>query len=277
MPHAPLAQHFLADPRAAARIVGAAALAPGEVALDMGAGEGALTRRLADAVRPGGRVVAVELDPAMAARLRRARWPGVEVVEEDALRARLPERLGAVVANPPFHLASPLLDRLLDHGFGRAVLVVPRELAERLTATPGSERYGRLTVRTALRAEVQRCFDLPRRAFRPPPDVPASVLRLVPRTLPRGLGMAWLDAVLDAAWASKRRTLRHGLAPLAARLRVSSGHITRVLEERGWSAARPGDLSPAQHADLARAIATQPPEARGGNPGGGRPRSAQKP
>jgi 16S rRNA (adenine1518-N6/adenine1519-N6)-dimethyltransferase len=248
---ADLGQHFLVDEGAVAQLVAAARLQPGEVVLDVGAGEGVLTRRLAEAVRPGGRVVAVELDPALAARLRAQRLRGVEVVEGDALQVPLPEPLDAVVANPPFRVLSPLLARLLGAGPGRLLLVVPREFAGRVLARPGTERYGRLTVQLALRAEAERVADLPRRAFAPPPEVPASILRLVPRGLPPGVEPEVLDAVLEAAWASKRRTLRHGLGTLGPALRISSGAITEALRRRGWERRLPGQLGPRDYAALA--------------------------
>lgn len=248
-----LGQHFLVDPEALDRLVAAAELAEGETVLDVGAGPGAITERCAAAVGPGGRVVAVEVDPGLVQGLRARRLRGVEVVEGDALTLPLP-RCDAVVANPPFRIAAPLLLRLLDAGFGRAALVLPRELADRLLATPRTERYGKLTVQVALRAWSKRRFDLPPGAFDPPPRIRATVVRFAPRPLPAGLDLAVLDAVLDAAWASRQRTLRHGLAPLAARLRLSSGHITEVLRARGWSAAKPEELSPKDWADLARAL-----------------------
>lgn len=250
----PLGQHFLVDAEALDRLVAAAQLREGERVLDVGAGRGAIAERLCAAVGPRGRVVAVEVDPALAAALRAKGLANLEVVEGDALALALP-RCDAVVANPPFRIAAPLLLRLLDAGFGRAVLVLPRELADRALAPPRTERYGKLTVQLALRAKVQRLFDVPPRAFDPPPRVRASVLRLEPRALPAGLDLAVLDAVLDAAWASRHRTLRHGLAPLAAALRISSGQVTEALRARGWSAAKPEQLSAADYADLARALA----------------------
>lgn len=250
----PLGQHFLVDAEALDHLVAAARLADGERVLDVGAGQGAIAERLCAAVGPRGRVVAIEVDPRLAAALRAKRLANLDVVEGDALTLPLP-RCDAVVANPPFRIAAPLLLRLLDAGFGRALLVLPRELADRALAPPRTGRYGKLTVQLALRASVQRLFDVPPRAFDPPPRVRASVVRLEPRALPPGLDLAVLDAVLDAAWASRHRTLRHGLAPLAAELRISSGAITEALRARGWAAAKPEHLSPGDYADLARALA----------------------
>jgi 16S rRNA (adenine1518-N6/adenine1519-N6)-dimethyltransferase len=259
-PEAPdLGQHFLVDADALARLVAAAGLRPGDVVLDVGAGEGAITRRLAEAVAPDGRVVAVEVDARLAAGLRARRWAGVRVVEADILAMDLPSDVDAVVANPPFRILSPLVLRLLEEGVGRIVLVVPREFAERALARPGTERYGRLTVQLAVRARAAKLFDLPRRAFQPPPEVPASVLRFEPRALPSGVDEAFLGALLEAAWASKQRTLRHGLASLAAGKGLSSGAITEALRDRGWEGARPGELAPRDFVELAKVLAPGAP------------------
>lgn len=252
-PEQDLGQHFLVDAEALDRLVAAAELQPGETVLDLGAGPGAIAERCAAAVAPRGKVLAVEVDPSLAAALRHRRLPGVEVVEGDAMALALP-RVDAVVANPPFRVAAPLLLRLLDAGCGRALLVLPRELVDRLLAPPRTERYGKLSVQVAVRARVKRLFDVPPRAFDPPPRVRASVVRLDPKPPPAGLDLGLLDRVLDAAWASRHRTLRHGLAPLAAELRLSSGRITEALRARDWAAAKPEALGPKDWADLARAL-----------------------
>lgn len=249
----PLSQHFLTDPVALRRLVEAARLAPGESVLDLGAGEGSITALLSEAVGPQGKVIALELDASLAAHLRSLRLPNVDIVQGDALQLALP-RCDAVVSNLPFHAAAALVLRLLDTAFGRALLVLPRELAERLTAAPGSERYGRLTVQVALRANVQRRFDVGPLAFTPPPRVLATVVEVRPRAFPAGVDAATLDALLAAAWASKGRTLRHGLAPLAAQLKLSSGTITEALRARDWEGKKPGELTPHDYAELALAL-----------------------
>ncbi|HEX2066566.1 MAG TPA: rRNA adenine N-6-methyltransferase family protein, partial [Candidatus Thermoplasmatota archaeon] len=94
--------HFLVAKPALDRVVAAAALRPGEAALDVGAGGGSITRRVAAAVQPGGTVLAIEKDPDLVQALRAMAWPGVAVVQGDALRVGLPARIDAVVANPPY-------------------------------------------------------------------------------------------------------------------------------------------------------------------------------
>jgi 16S rRNA A1518/A1519 N6-dimethyltransferase RsmA/KsgA/DIM1 with predicted DNA glycosylase/AP lyase activity len=134
------------------------------------------------------------------------------------------------------------------------VLVMPVELADRITAPVGSDAYGRLTVETALRAKSKVLFPLRRRDFEPRPEVDSCVLELRPKpfTAPKRLG-----ALLDAAWDSKRKTLRHSLAPLAATLGVPPQAVTdclaQVKAEQGRTAM---DLSPYEYGVLAQALGT---------------------
>ncbi|MES2155311.1 MAG: rRNA adenine dimethyltransferase family protein [bacterium] len=247
--------HFL-DPAgsAVARIVEAAALRPGEHVLDVGAGAGAITRLLCTGVAPGGSVVAVEKAPALAQSLEALALPGLTVTTGDALKVRLPARIDAVVANPPYRIIPGLLARLLEHGFGRAVLVMPRELAERLTAKPGDEAYGKLTVQMALRAKSKALFPLRRHDFHPPPDVASHVVAVVPKAPDPTVDFALLDVVLDAAWSARKRTLRHSLAPLAGDLGLPSAAITQVQEQLQVGARTATQVSPWEYGQVSAAL-----------------------
>lgn len=246
--------HFLVGEKAIARIVAAAALQPGESVLDIGAGAGALTRPLVAAVGETGRVMAIEKDPVLVEVLQ-AKFPTLEVVQGDALRIRLPDKIDAVVANPPYRIIPGLLARLLDHGFGRAVLVVPEELAQRLTAQPKSEAYGRLTVEIGLRAKVKLLLPLRRHDFDPPPEIASAVIEVKPKLQAEAIDAKSLDLVLAAAWGSKRKTLRHSLAPLADQLGVPPVAITEILEQTGTRERTALEISPWEFGELARRCA----------------------
>jgi 16S rRNA (adenine1518-N6/adenine1519-N6)-dimethyltransferase len=181
--------------------------------VEIGPGKGALTAHLLD--RADG-VVAIEIDPILVQYLR-AKFRGndrLEVVEGDILKVD-PGRWGpAVIAgNLPYYIASPIIGKVLDLGGGliRAVFLVQKEVAQRLTASPGSRDYGYLTVATQLFAEVECLFVVPPAAFHPAPKVESAVVRLTPRReLPATDPAAFLRFV-SLAFQHKRKTLRNNL------------------------------------------------------------------
>ena len=249
------------------RLVEAAALRPGESVLDAGAGLGAITGAACAAVAGanGGVVLAVEQKPDLAERLRGHGWPGLRVIAGDVLAIRLPERLDVVVANPPYRILPALLRRLLDHGFGRAVIVMPQELATRLTAPVKSEDYGKLTVQVAARAKCEMLFPIPRKAFDPPPAVASAAVRIVPKAAAatEGLDAAMLDQVVEAAWEGRKRTLRHALAPLAEALRLPPQDVSEAVALVKGEERRFADVSPWEYTVLARHLSARVLERKG--------------
>lgn len=239
--------HYL-DPEhhAVVEMVKAAGLKPGETVLDAGAGRGALTGLVCDAVGPQGTVVAVETQPDLVFRLNRLGKPNLQVIHGDILAVRLPEKLDAVVANPPYRILPAILKRLLAHGFGRAVLVVPLELADRLTAVPKSDGYGRLTVEVAMQAKVERLFAMPKRAFDPAPAVASVVIKITPKAgkPADGIDPKVFASVLEAAWDGRAKTLRHAMAPLEQALRVPPQDISETLAMVNGQDRRFADVSP---------------------------------
>jgi 16S rRNA (adenine1518-N6/adenine1519-N6)-dimethyltransferase len=239
------------------KLVEAAALKPGETVLDAGSGMGAITGAVCAAVAPTGNVLAVEQKPELVERLRDEGLPGLRAMHGDVLKVNLPEPLHAVVANPPYRILPALLRRLLDHGFGRAVLVVPKELAERLSAPVKSEAYGKLSVTVGARAKVELLFPVPRKAFDPPPAVPSAVLRIRPKPAEAtaGLDLEMLDTVVEAAWDGRKRTLRHALSPLAEELGLPPQDITDAIAAVKGAERRFADVSPWEYTVLARHLA----------------------
>lgn len=223
-----LGQHFLRDESALSRIAAAACPTREPLAIEIGPGEGALTRHLA---KRADRLIAIELDSELA---RRLDIPGVEVVHADILATDLRQWDGCVVAgNLPYYITSPIIERILELGplCRRAVLLVQKEVAERLAASPGGRDYGYLSVSVQSRAQVDVLFDVPRGAFRPPPKVDSSAVRLTPR------GDAPPSAFLAFAgdcFRLKRKTLRNNLSAKYPRI---SGHPAAGLRAEQLSIA----------------------------------------
>ncbi|HLK91733.1 MAG TPA: 16S rRNA (adenine(1518)-N(6)/adenine(1519)-N(6))-dimethyltransferase RsmA [Polyangia bacterium] len=258
-------QNFLRDRAVLARIAAAARATADDVVVEIGAGLGSLTTALCAAEPPPARVVAIERDPDMlrvlAAEL--ADEPRVEVVAADAARfdlgaaARAAGRPIVVVGNLPYQIASALVLAVIEAGragaVARAVVMVQREMAKRITAPPGSRVYGRLTVAVAQHAEARLLFDVKPGSFHPAPSVVSSVLSLVPRATPLApvRAPALFDEVVKRAFAMRRKMLRRALAAgfgeeaAAAALAASGIAGTRRAEE----------LSVAEFARLADAFA----------------------
>lgn len=182
-----LGQNFLVDPNIQAKIVAALDPGPADEVLEIGPGTGALTRHLAGAVR---RLVAIELDDRLVAILRQefSTAPGVEIIHADALTrnlGELSEDVAAlkVVGNIPYNITTPLIFWLLEHPVRpeRIVLMIQKEVADRILAPPGEKAYGALSVGVRAVANVERLFNVGRGAFRPVPDVDSTVIRITPR------------------------------------------------------------------------------------------------
>ncbi|MCX6623018.1 MAG: 16S rRNA (adenine(1518)-N(6)/adenine(1519)-N(6))-dimethyltransferase RsmA [Acidobacteria bacterium] len=185
---------------------------PEPLVIEIGPGQGALTRHL---LERAGRVVAIEVDPLLAARLEAEANPRLTVVHQDVLATDLSQWGEAVVAgNLPYYITSPILTRILAARatLKRAVLLVQKEVADRIASPPGSRDYGYLSVVTQLFTSVETLFKVPPGAFQPPPKVDSAVIRLTPRPVP----VEDADRFLRfAGWCfeHKRKTLRNNLAP----------------------------------------------------------------
>ncbi len=220
MPSKPkLGQNFLRDPQAIERIAAALGNLAGETVIEIGPGRGAITRGLAARAQ---QVIAVELDRELAEYLR-SQFPAgrVRVVEADVLQFDFSAAAAEsgkplpVVGNLPYYITSPILMKLAQShaALDRAVLMVQRELADRITAGPGSRDYGVLSVAVQMFGPVEPLFTLPPGAFSPPPDVYSTVFRwrFAPRFAEFGVDEAGFLRFAREAFAQKRKTLANNL------------------------------------------------------------------
>lgn len=255
-------QHFLVSRRALDRILEAAGLTSADAVLEVGAGLGTLTVALA---QRAGRVIAVEIDPALLPPLSAAVgvFPNVAVVHADILRVD-PEALlsGAtgprkIVANLPYNVASPLIVSLLERPLGleRMVMTVQREVAQRLAAGPGTKDYGALSVAVQFRAQAEIVGRIPPSGFFPSPDVESAIVRLVVRPAPpvQVTDEAAFFRVVRAAFAQRRKTLRNTVAAVLA---LPPAQVEAACREAGIDPRRRGEtLTLAEFAALTEALA----------------------
>jgi 16S rRNA (adenine1518-N6/adenine1519-N6)-dimethyltransferase len=266
-------QNFLGDEAALDAIARLAVEREGDRVVELGAGLGHLTARL---LARGARVVAIERDRDMARVLRGELGDSAEIVEADAARVDYaglaaapsprpsPPRSGgggespkiAVVGNLPYHLTSPILFSLLDQvaALSRAVLLVQREVAERLAAAPGTKEWGLVSVLLQREADVSIERIVPAGAFVPPPRVESAVVRAAFRPPPDPIAdPARFRRIVKAGFAQRRKTLANALR--AARV-APAERIAEALAKAGIEGARRGEtLTVAEWAALERALA----------------------
>jgi 16S rRNA (adenine1518-N6/adenine1519-N6)-dimethyltransferase len=261
-------QNFLRDRAVLSRIAAATGAGPEDVVVEIGAGLGALTAALLRLEPPPARVLAIERDPDMLAVLtgELGRWPRLEVLPADAAHfdfaaaARAAGRPVIVVGNLPYQIASSLILALVEAGRGgavaRAIVMVQREMAQRIVAPPGSRVYGRLTVAIAQHAEARILFNVRPGSFHPAPAVTSSVLSLVPRAAPLAAvrDTAVFEEVVKQAFATRRKMLRRALAA-----RFGEAEAGAALATAGVAGTRRAEeLSVADFARLSDALADDP-------------------
>jgi 16S rRNA (adenine1518-N6/adenine1519-N6)-dimethyltransferase len=252
-------QNFVVDPNTVRRIVVAAHLAPADVVLEVGPGLGSLTVARADSVA---RVVAVEIDAGLVAALTEVLdapvggTPNVTVVHADALRCDLAALVGGgparLVANLPYNVATPIAVRALtDPAFVDAFVMVQREVGERWAAVVGDPAYAAVSAKLALVADVDVVLSVPRAVFHPVPNVDSVMVRLVRHPdAPAPDDYARIARVIDAAFATRRKTLRNTLRVLAG-----PGGIEEVCERAGVDpSARAEEIGPDAFVRLAAAL-----------------------
>ena len=267
-----LGQHFLVDEAAAIRIVDALGDISQTTVLEIGPGRGAITERLAKRAR---RLIAIELDRVLAAQLRMnfSLTPNVEIIEGDILAIDFDTLFGPkpgstrpglewkpetvrVVGNLPYFITSDILLRLFEYRryFDTILLMVQREVADRLVARPGGSEYGLLSATAQLYARVEKLFTLPPDAFSPPPKVQSSVVRLSIASRVENLRVPEQDFInfLKQSFGQKRKTLWNNL-----KSQYQAKQLREALDKAGVKpTVRAEALSLEKSAALFRALST---------------------
>ncbi|WP_088892902.1 16S rRNA (adenine(1518)-N(6)/adenine(1519)-N(6))-dimethyltransferase RsmA [Leptolyngbya ohadii] len=257
-------QHWLQSEKALAQIVNAAALQPSDRVLEIGPGTGILTRRLLPLAQS---VVSVEIDRDLCKLLVKqfGQAENFLLLQGDILSLNLAELLppafqnpNKVVANIPYNITGPILELLLGtiaqpnpQPYDSIVLLMQKEVAERITAKPGSKAFGALSVRVQYLADCEWIADVPAKAFQPPPKVDSAVVRLTPRSIdipanePRKL-----ETLVKLGFATKRKMLRNNLKSL-----VDRDRLTELLESMQLnSQVRAEDVSVANWITLSNSL-----------------------
>src|SRR5271169_886367 len=270
-----LGQHFLASDSFALQLVDALGDVSQQTVLEIGPGRGVLTSLLAKRAR---RLIAVELDRVLAAqlRLRFGMFPNVEVIEADILSVDFDSLFGPkpglrrpgiefrpepvkVIGNLPYYITSDILLRLFDYSkyFETIVILVQREVADRIAAAPGSRDYGLLSATAQLYARVEKLFTLPPGAFAPPPKVHSTALRLTIAPRQKELGLDGDGRIKDGfieflklSFGQKRKTLWNNLKSNYPESRLRAA----LAQARVKPTARAETLSLEESAALFRAL-----------------------
>ena len=252
-------QNYLHDRRVVERIIRAIAPRQGDMIVEIGPGEGALTSAL---IESGATLTAIELDARLLAGLQARFGDRFTLLHQDALQVDLDALASAngairLVGNLPYNISTPLLFHVLRyaHRIADMHFMLQKEVVDRMGAAVGSKQYGRLTVALAAHATVEPLFDVAPGAFRPAPKVTSTVVRLRPRSpVPPLHAPRALDRLLRAGFSQRRKTLGNALSGVCSRTLLGDCGIDPQ--------ARAETVSPGAWIGLANALAAQAP-ARG--------------
>jgi 16S rRNA (adenine1518-N6/adenine1519-N6)-dimethyltransferase len=250
-----LGQHFLSDPRILKRIADALGATTGDTVLEVGPGTGGLTEMLA---RKAGSLVAIEKDADLVPALR-DRVPAATIVQADALEVDWHAIAGPdflVAGNIPYNITSPLIDKALAPPRPRRIVfLVQKEVADRVSAPPGTRAYGALSVGVQAVAQAERLFTVPAGAFHPRPEVDSAVLRLSPlaRPLVADQELEPFRRLVVGLFGFRRKQIGRGLRELTG---WEGERLHGALERAGIEATvRPEDVAPERFARLLGALA----------------------
>lgn len=246
-------QHFLSDERILSGIVDALAPTSNDTVIEIGPGRGSLTEILAERC---GKVFAIEIDRALAENLvlKYRDRPTVQIVQGDVLETDLHALAGPdflLIGNVPYNITTPIVFKALDPPIPRrSVFLVQREVAERMAAKEDTESYGALSVNVTVVANTQMVMSVPPSAFKPPPKVDSTVVRITPRETPlvRLESLAGFRTFVQAAFSLRRKQMQKVLRTIRS---ISPEESGAILERAGIeAAARPEVVSPEAFARL---------------------------
>lgn len=262
-------QNFLTDPAILQRIVEAAEVTDADNVIEIGPGIGALTEKLAQAA---GQVVAVEIDQDLIPVLEKtlAAYDNVTVINQDILRANLPELIQQqftdptkpikVVANLPYYITSPILMNLLASPveWSSITVMMQKEVAQRLTAKPGTKQYGALTLAIEYQMDAEVAFNVSSHSFIPAPNVDSAIVVLKQRQQPlttKPFDKQKLMGFIRGCFAHRRKSLWNNLQSVIGKDANIKAKMTKVLEENEISPQlRPEKLTLAQFINLLNAL-----------------------
>jgi 16S rRNA (adenine1518-N6/adenine1519-N6)-dimethyltransferase len=246
-------QHFLSDERILSGIVNALGPTADDIVVEIGPGRGSLTEILAERCR---RLIAIEIDRALAEQLivKYRDRPNVEIVQGDVLETDLHALAGSdflLIGNVPYNITTPIVFKALDPPIPRrSVFLVQREVAERMAAKEDTESFGALSVNVAVVANTEMVMSVPPSAFKPPPKVDSTVVRITPRETPLvALGaLPGFRTFVQAAFSLRRKQMQKVLRTIRS---ISPEEAAAILEKAGIAAtARPEVVSPQAFARL---------------------------
>lgn len=255
-PKKSLGQNFLKDSDYLKKIVDEAGLGPLDQVLEIGPGLGHLTRLIAEKAK---RVLAIELDDRLISLLKKnlAGAPNVEIVHADALEYPFETLPGTwkLIANPPYYISTPIIQKAMNarQRFSRMVLMLQKELAERITSGPGTKEYGAMSVFVQMYAEASIAFYVPAGAFSPPPEVDSALVVFKMRGHPAVdvKDDTLLMQIVRTAFSKRRKTLRNTLKQLG----ISRTDMDEIEHESGIDLTRrPETLALAEFGKLSDSI-----------------------
>ena len=236
-----LGQNFLIDSSISKRIVDSAEISEGEKVLEIGPGRGALTGLLSSK----GNLIAIEKDKWLAVVLKQKFKENVEIIEGDILKWDVPP-IDVIVANLPYSISSPILFRLFNYEWTRAVLMFQEEFANRLVAKPGSKIYGRLSVMANHFVDTKKLFKVSKTAFQPQPKIHSQVVKLVRREPDYALDdFETFEKVVKSIFTHRRKKVRNCIKLTFPNL---------VLDNLNYMDLRAEILTPSEIAELSNSI-----------------------